>query len=76
MECQIIKYQGFSDGYVLSLTAYGWKETFPYEVSKGDEVNLTVGYIKGSAPGRLLLEVDYNPEGKKYALEAIEMCLD
>ena len=39
------------------------------EVSKGDELNLTVGYIKGSAPGQLILELDFNPEGKKHATE-------
>ena len=38
-------------------------------------MNLTVGYIKGSAHGRLLLEVDYNPEGKKCALGATEIYL-
>ena len=38
---------------------------FPFEVSKGEELSLTIGYIRGSAPGQLLLEIEFDPEGKK-----------
>ena len=40
---------------------------FPKEVSKGDELTLTIGYMKGSPPGRIILKVDFNSTGKKYS---------
>ena len=47
-----------------SCTAYGWKDTFPIEAKIGDTVILTVGYLKGTPPGRILFEVEYDTNGK------------
>ena len=40
---------------------------FPMEVRKGDELPLTIGYIKGSSPTRIAFRVDFNASGKKYS---------
>ena len=47
----------------LSL-AYGWKDPLPLEVNKGDVLTLNVGFIKGSSPGRILFELEFDDEGK------------
>ena len=59
---------------IVSLpVAYGWTDMFPTEVSEGVELTLTIGYVKGSPPGRIILMVDFNPNGKIYN---VFQCLD
>ena len=43
---------------------YGWIDTFPIEVKKGQVVNLEVGYIKGTAAIRRRVMVEYDDSGK------------
>ena len=51
--------------YNLSLiTVYGWREPFPINVTKGQELNLTVGYNKGSPNLRRGFRITYNDNGK------------
>ena len=47
-----------------SFAAYGWTDTFPIEVSKGQVLELNIGYLKGSASGRRRFNVEYDDERK------------
>ena len=46
------------------ITVYGWRETFPINVTKGQELNLTVGYNKGLPNVRRGFRILYNGNGK------------
>jgi hypothetical protein len=64
LECCIIdEALSFDSGSetCVACVEYGWTNTFPMEVTKGDERTLTVGYIKGSSPTRIAFRVDFNP---------------
>ena len=55
-------------------TAYGWTDTFPIEVSKGETLTLNVGYLKSSAAGRIRFEVQFNSSGKVLFFSHKEYC--
>ena len=46
--------------------AYGWTDMFPIEVSKGQVLELNIGYLKGSPSVRRVFNVGYNEERKLY----------
>ena len=50
------------------ITVYGWREPFPINVTKGQELNLTVGYNKGLPNVRRGFRIMYNENGKKCSL--------
>ena len=53
---------------LFSHAVYGWKDTFPIEVRKGDRLILTVGYLKGTPLDRVYFNVDYDTNGERNSL--------
>ena len=46
---------------ILIHTVYGWTDDFPIEVTKGQVLELNIGYLKGSPSIRRGFEIMYDP---------------
>ena len=49
---------------LVHVTVYGWVDNFPKKVSRGDVLNLKVGYLKGIPDIRRTVTVIFNNTGK------------
>ena len=57
-------YTGAVRDVMYFYAVYGWMNTFPIEVEKGQVVNLEVGYNKGAPAIRRRVMVEYDDSGK------------